>query len=70
MSTIVGAIAEAVGEQAKATQEIATSISHEIAGVGVASSDLAESSKKVKSSAGSLQNLAAELKAIVKQFKI
>jgi methyl-accepting chemotaxis protein len=59
-----------VNENVNQSSAVATSISHEIAGVGVASSEIADSSKKVKSSAGSLQNLAAELKGIVKQFKI
>jgi methyl-accepting chemotaxis protein len=59
-----------VNENVNQSSAVATSISREIAGVGVASSEIADSSKKVKSSAGSLQNLAAELKAIVKQFKI
>jgi len=59
-----------VNENVNQSSAVANSISRDIAGVGIASNEIADSSKKVKSNAGSLQNLAAELKGIVNQFKI
>jgi methyl-accepting chemotaxis protein len=59
-----------VNENVNQSSAVATSISHEISGVGIASGEIADNSKKVKVSAGSLQNLAAELKGIVHQFRI
>jgi methyl-accepting chemotaxis protein len=49
---------------------VAASMTRDIAGVGNASNEIADSSKKVKASAGTLQNLAGELKGIVNQFRI
>ena len=59
-----------VNENVNQSSAVATSISRDIAGVGNASGMIADGSAKVKSSAGSLQNLAVELKGIVNQFKI
>ena len=59
-----------VNENVNQSSVVATTISHDIAGVGAASSEIADNSNKVKASAGSLQNLAAELKGIVNQFRI
>lgn len=59
-----------VNENVNQCSVVATSISRDIAGVGTASNEIADSSTKVKVSAGSLQNLASELKGIVHQFRI
>ena len=59
-----------VNENINQSSTVATSISRDIAGVGVASTGISESSNKVKSNAGSLQNLAASLERIVGQFRL
>ncbi|MDD2468669.1 MAG: methyl-accepting chemotaxis protein [Desulfobulbus sp.] len=59
-----------VNENVNQSSAVAASITEDIAGVGIASSTIAESSRKVRTSAGSLQNLATELKGVVNQFRI
>ncbi len=59
-----------VNENVNQSSAVAAGITRDIAGVGGASVELAESSQKVRTSAGSLQNLAAGLKEIVNQFRI
>ena len=59
-----------VNENVNQSSAVATTISRDIAGVGGASTELAENGKKVRASAGTLQQLAAELKEIVHQFRI
>ncbi len=59
-----------VNENVNQSSVVANSISRDIAGVDNTSREIADSSRKVKSSAGSLQDQATELKGIVEQFKI
>ena len=59
-----------VNENVNQSSAVASTISRDITVVGNASSAIAEGSHQVKTSAGSLQHLAAELKGIVNQFRI
>jgi len=59
-----------VNENVNQSSAVAGGITRDITGIGTASIAIADSSRQVKTSAGSLQHLAAELKAIVNQFRI
>ncbi|MGD9947175.1 MAG: methyl-accepting chemotaxis protein [Desulfobulbus sp.] len=59
-----------VNENVNQSSAVATAITEDIAGAGVTSNNIAESSRKVRASVGSLQNLAIELKGVVNQFRI
>jgi methyl-accepting chemotaxis protein len=59
-----------VNENVNQSSAVAAGITRDIAGVGGASVQLAENSQKVRTSAGTLQNLAVGLKEIVNQFRI
>ena len=59
-----------VNENVNQSSAVATTISSDIAGIGIASSEIAAGSGNVKNNAGSLKDLASELKGIVTQFRI
>ncbi len=59
-----------VNENVNQSSAVAAAITQDIAMVGNTSSEIAENSTKVRSSAGTLQQLAAELKGVVTQFRI
>jgi len=59
-----------VNENVNQSSAVASAITQDIAMVGHTSSEIAENSTKVRSSAGTLQQLAAELKGVVTQFRI
>ncbi len=59
-----------VNENVNQSSVVAGGITRDITGIGTASIAIADSSSQVKTSASSLQHLAAELKAIVNQFRI
>lgn len=59
-----------VNENGNQSSAVATTISRDIAGVGGASTQLAENGRKVRANAGTLQQLTAERKEIVQQFRI
>lgn len=59
-----------VNENVNQSSAVANTISRDITVVGSASGAIAEGSNQVKTSAGSLQHLAAELQGIVNQFRL
>lgn len=59
-----------VNENVNQSSAVANTISRDITVVGSASGAIAKGSKQVKTSASSLQHLAAELKGIVNQFRL
>jgi len=59
-----------VNRNVNQSSAVASTITEDIAGVGTASATIAESSRKMRGSAGSLQDLATELKGVVNQFRI